>query len=111
MTFSIVAYDSAAQAWGVATQSKFLAVGAVVLWARAKAGAIATQSYANTTFGPKGLRLLAKGLSAQETLDRLLAADKGRHQRQVGVVDRAGRSATFTGSGCHAWAGGLTGEH
>ncbi len=111
MTFSIVAYAPVAREWGVATQSKFLAVGAVVPWAQANAGAIATQSYANTTFGPKGLRLLAKGLSAQETLDRLLAADKGHHQRQVGVVDRAGQAATFTGSGCHAWAGGLTGEH
>jgi uncharacterized Ntn-hydrolase superfamily protein len=111
MTFSIVAYDPAAKEWGAATQSKFLAVGAVVPWAQAKAGVIATQSYANTTFGPKGLRLLAKGLSAQETLDRLLAADKGRDQRQVGIVDRQGSAATFTGSGCHAWAGGLTGKH
>src|SRR5512139_3104954 len=111
MTFSIVAYDPLAREWGVATQSKFLAVGAVVPWAQAAAGAIATQSYANTTFGPKGLRLLAKGLSAQETLDRLLAADKGREQRQVGIVDRQGRTATFTGPGCHAWAGGLTGQH
>ncbi|HTP10563.1 MAG TPA: DUF1028 domain-containing protein [Anaerolineae bacterium] len=111
MTFSIVAYDPAVQDWGVATQSKFLAVGAVVPWAQATAGAIATQSYANTTFGPKGLRLLAKGLNAQETLDRLLAADQGRDQRQVGIVDRAGRAATYTGSACHAWAGGLTGKH
>jgi uncharacterized Ntn-hydrolase superfamily protein len=111
MTFSIVAYDPAAKEWGVVTQSKFLAVGAVVPWAQANAGAIATQSYANTSFGPKGLRLMAKGLSAQETLDRLLAADKGRDQRQVGVVDRDGTAATFTGSGCHAWAGGLTGKH
>ncbi|HSD84912.1 MAG TPA: DUF1028 domain-containing protein [Anaerolineae bacterium] len=111
MTFSIVAYDPVAQEWGVATQSKFLAVGAVVPWARAKAGAIATQSYANTTFGPKGLHWLAKGLSAPDTLERLLAADKGRDQRQVGIVDRAGRAATFTGSGCHAWAGGVTGRY
>jgi uncharacterized Ntn-hydrolase superfamily protein len=111
MTFSIVAYDPLAREWGVATQSKFLAVGAVVPWARANAGAIATQSYANTTFGPQGLRLMAKGLGAQETLDRLLAADKGRDQRQVGIVDREGHAATFTGSGCHAWAGGLTGRH
>ncbi len=111
MTFSIVAYDPIAQEWGVATQSKFLAVGAVVPWAQANAGALATQSYANTAFGPKGLRLMAKSLSARETLDRLLAADKGREQRQVGVVDRKGNVATFTGSGCHAWAGGLTGEH
>lgn len=111
MTFSIVAYDPAAREWGVATQSKFLAVGAVVPWAQAEAGALATQSYANTTFGPKGLRLLAKGYSAQETLDRLLAADKGRAQRQVGIVDRQGEAATFTGSSCHAWAGGVTGKH
>ena len=111
MTFSIVAYDPAAQEWGVATQSRFLAVGAVVPWAKAGAGAIATQSYANTTFGPRGLRLLAKGYSASETLDRLLAADKGRDQRQVGVVDRQGEAATFTGSGCHAWAGGVAGKY
>jgi uncharacterized Ntn-hydrolase superfamily protein len=111
MTFSIVAFDPTAQEWGVATQSKFLAVGAVVPWAKAGAGAIATQSYANTTFGPKGLRLLARGYSAQETLERLLAADKGRDQRQVGVVDRQGNAATFTGSRCHAWAGGVTGKY
>jgi uncharacterized Ntn-hydrolase superfamily protein len=86
-------------------------VGAVVPWAQAKAGAIATQSYANTTFGPKGLRLLAKGVSARETLERLLAADKDRDRRQVGIVDQAGEAATFTGAGCHAWAGGLTGRH
>ncbi len=110
MTFSIVAYDPAAQEWGVATQSKFLAVGAVVPWAQAQAGAIATQSYANTTFGPKGLRLLARGLSAQETLDRLLAADRGREHRQVGIVDRQGNAATFTGTSCHAWAGGQMGR-
>src|SRR5512143_730423 len=103
MTFSIVAYDPVAREWGVATQSKFLAVGALVPWAQANVGAIATQSYANTTFGPKGLRLLAKGLRAQTTLDRLLAADKGRQLRQVGVVDRQGHAATFTGSGCHTW--------
>jgi uncharacterized Ntn-hydrolase superfamily protein len=111
MTFSIVAYDPVANEWGVATQSKFLAVGAVVPWAQANAGVVATQSYANTTFGPKGLRLMTKGLSAQETLERLLVADKGRDQRQVGIVDRAGNAATFTGVGCHAWAGGLTGKH
>jgi uncharacterized Ntn-hydrolase superfamily protein len=111
MTFSIVAYDPVAKEWGVATQSKFLAVGAVVPWAQANAGAIATQSYANTSFGPQGLQLLAQGLSAAETLDRLLADDEGRAQRQVGIVDREGRTATFTGSGCHAWAGGLSGAH
>ncbi len=94
----------------MATQSKFLAVGAVVPWAQANAGAIATQSYANTSYGPNGLALLATGLSAQETLNRLLADDEGRDQRQVGIVDRFGRTATFTGKGCHAWAGGLIGS-
>lgn len=110
MTFSIVAYDPVAREWGVATASKFLAVGAVVPWAQANAGAIATQSYANTSYGPDGLALLAQGLDAAAVLDRLLAEDAGRDQRQVGVVDRQGRAATFTGAGCHAWAGGLTGE-
>jgi len=110
MTFSIVAYDPAAKEWGVATASKFLAVGAVVPWAAANAGAIATQSYANTSYGPNGLALLAQGLGADVVLDRLLADDPGRDQRQVGIVDRRGRAATFTGAGCHAWAGGLTGD-
>ncbi|HZY41032.1 MAG TPA: DUF1028 domain-containing protein [Anaerolineae bacterium] len=110
MTFSIVAYDAAANEWGVATQSKFLAVGAVVPWAQANAGAIATQSYANTSFGPKGLALLSTGLSAPDALDRLLADDDGREHRQVGVVDQLGGAATFTGKDCHAWAGGLIGN-
>ncbi|CAG0930858.1 hypothetical protein PLCT1_01534 [Planctomycetaceae bacterium] len=110
MTYSIVAHDATAKEWGVATQSKFLAVGAVVPWARANAGAIATQSYANTSFGPQGLALLSAGLSAQETLDRLLAADDDREHRQVGVIDQSGGAATFTGKDCHAWAGGLIGN-
>ena len=110
-TFSIVAYDPEANEWGIAVQSKFLAVGAVVPWARAGVGAIATQSYANTSFGPEGLDLMAGGLSAQETLDRLVAADEGRARRQVGAVDAQGRPATFTGSECHDWAGGLIGAH
>lgn len=110
-TFSIVGYDPQAQEWGVAVQSKFLCVGALVSWARAGAGAVATQSYANTSFGPEGLALMEGGLSAQEALDRLIAADDGRARRQVGLVDAAGRTATYTGAECHAWAGGLTGEN
>jgi uncharacterized Ntn-hydrolase superfamily protein len=110
-TFSIVAYDPVVQEWGVAVQSKFLAVGAVVPWAQAGVGAVATQSYANTSFGPEGLALMAQGLSAQETVDRLVAGDEGRARRQVGVVDARGRPATFTGDGCHDWAGGLIGNH
>jgi len=110
-TFSIVAYDPQAQEWGVAVESKFLAVGAVVPWAQAGVGAVATQSYANTSFGPNGLALMAQGPSAQETLDRLVAEDEGRARRQVGLVDAQGRAATFTGDECLAWAGGLTGTY
>jgi uncharacterized Ntn-hydrolase superfamily protein len=108
-TFSIVACDLAEQAWGVAVASKFLAAGAVVPWAQAGRGAVATQSYANTSFGPRGLRLMAEGVCAQDALDQLLAEDEGREQRQVGLVDSQGRAATFTGSECFDWAGGLTG--
>jgi uncharacterized Ntn-hydrolase superfamily protein len=110
-TFSIVACDLEAREWGVAVQSKFLAVGAIVPWARAGVGAVATQSYAKVSFGPEGLELMAGGLSAEEALARLLAADEGRARRQVGLVDARGNAATFTGEACHDWAGGLTGPH
>lgn len=108
-TFSIVACDLENQAWGVAVASKFPAVGAVVPWAQAGAGAIATQSYANTSFGPQGLTFMADNVSAEETLAQLLAGDKEREKRQVGLVDAQGNAATFTGSECFNWAGGLTG--
>ncbi len=110
MTFSIVACDLEEQAWGVAVASKFPAVGAVVPWVQAEAGAVATQSFANTSYGPRGLALMATGLSAQETLERLLEDDPDRELRQVGLVDAKGGSATFSGSGCFAWAGGVSGE-
>ena len=108
-TYSICASDLDAGRWGVATQSKFLAVGSVVPWAVPHVGAIATQSYANPRYGPDGLALLRDGLSAEEVVERLTAADEDREVRQLGVVDREGGAATFTGSGCHAWAGGRTG--
>ncbi len=108
MTFSIVATDGIA--WGVAVASKFLAVGAAVPAARAGVGAIATQSYANLAYRPDGLARLAAGASARETLDALTAADDQREQRQAGIVDGHGGTATFTGSGCHPWAGGVTGS-
>lgn len=108
-TFSIVAHDAATGDVGVAVASKFLAVGSVVPWARADAGAVATQSFANVRFGPDGLALLAQGADAETTLARLLATDEGRESRQVGVVDLRGGAATFTGSECHPWAGGVTG--
>src|SRR5919198_3716674 len=109
-TYSIVACDLGAGQWGVAVQSKFLAVGAVVPWAEPGVGAIATQSYANPSYGPDGLALLRSGKSAQETVDALVSADKDRDKRQIGIVDAQGRGATFTGPGCHDWAGGRTGD-
>jgi uncharacterized Ntn-hydrolase superfamily protein len=110
-TFSIVAYDPHVPAWGVGVQSKFLAVGAVVPWAQAGIGALATQAYANTSYGPDGLASMAQGASAQETLAALIAQDEERARRQVGLVDARGRPATYTGDACQAWAGGLTGTH
>ncbi len=110
MTFSIVACDLDAPAWGVAVASKFPAVGAVVPWAQAEAGAVATQSFANTSYGPRGLELMGKGNSAEETLARLLQDDKDRDLRQVGLVDVNGHAATYTGEGCFPWAGGVSGE-
>ena len=109
MTYSIVAADPDAHEVGVATQSKFLAVGAVVPWARGDVGAVATQSFADATFGPRGLELLASGVEPQTALDRLLGVDEGREQRQVGVVDAVGRSASFTGTKCFEHAASITG--
>ena len=109
-TYSIVACDAEAGQWGVAVQSKFLAVGSVVPWAEPHVGAIATQSYANPRYGPDGLALLREGKSAQEVIDALTAADDDRAQRQVGVVDANGGAASFTGDECHDWAGGRTGK-
>src|SRR3954454_16794323 len=108
-TYSIAACDLEAGQWGVATQSKFLAVGSVVPWAEPGTGAIATQAYANPRYGSDGLALLREGLSAEEVVERLTAADEGREERQLGVVDREGKSASFTGKECLDWAGGRTG--
>jgi uncharacterized Ntn-hydrolase superfamily protein len=108
-TYSIAACDLEAGQWGVATQSKFLAVGSMVTWAEPHVGAVATQAYANPRYGPDGLALLREGLSAEEVVERLTSADDGREQRQLGVVDSEGRGASFTGSECHDWAGGRTG--
>jgi uncharacterized Ntn-hydrolase superfamily protein len=109
-TYSIAACDPEARQWGVATQSKFLAVGAVVPWAEPGVGAIATQAYANPRYGPEGLALLREGLSAEEVVERLTSADEGRDHRQLGIVDREGRGATYTGAECMEWAGGRTGK-
>jgi uncharacterized Ntn-hydrolase superfamily protein len=108
-TFSIAACDLEAQEWGVAVQSKFLAVGSVVPWAEPDVGAIATQAYANPRYGPDGLALLREGLSATEVVERLVKDDGDRDGRQVGVVDASGVGAAWTGSGCLNWAGHRTG--
>jgi uncharacterized Ntn-hydrolase superfamily protein len=109
-TYSIAACDPDARQWGVATQSKFIAVGSVVPWAAPEVGAIATQAYANPRYGSGGLALLNEGLSAEEVVEKLTSADEGRDHRQLGVVDREGRAATYTGKECMEWAGGRTGE-
>jgi uncharacterized Ntn-hydrolase superfamily protein len=108
-TYSIAACDLERGQWGVATQSKFLAVGSVVPWAEPGVGAIATQAYANPRYGPDGLALLRQGLAAEEVVRRLTEADDGRAERQLGVVDATGRGATYTGEECHDWAGGRAG--
>ena len=110
-TFSIVGYDAETGDLGIAVQSKFFAVGSVVPWAEAGAGAIATQSWANTTYGPNGLKLLKSGLSAEQTLERLIADDPGRATRQVGIVDAKGNVANYTGDECNEWAGAVSGKH
>src|ERR1700693_1020777 len=111
MTFSIVAADPSAGECGVAVASKFRPAGAVSAGARGGVGASATQSYANTSFGPDGLDLLAKGVPPRDAIDRLTAADPDSVKRQLRIVDMHGGAATFTGSGCFPWFGGLTGDH
>lgn len=110
MTFSIVAYDPVGPTWGVAVASKFLAVGALVSWARADAGAVATQALARVSFGPQGLGWMAGGVSAEETLKQLLENDDMRNHRQVGLVDALGGVAAYTGPECIPWAGHRSGK-
>jgi uncharacterized Ntn-hydrolase superfamily protein len=108
-TYSIAACDLETRQWGVAVQSKFLAVGALCPFAEPEVGAVATQSFVNPRYGPDGLALLREGLTAEEAVERLTAADHGREHRQLGIVDGQGRAATYTGSECVDWAGGRTG--
>jgi uncharacterized Ntn-hydrolase superfamily protein len=110
-TFSVVAYDPDQKEWGVAVASKYLAVGAVVPWAKAGAGAVATQSYPNTTYGPEGLKLMGEGKSAEEAIKAVTDADKQKDLRQVGMVDAKGNPANFSGDRCNKWFGGKTGKH
>ena len=110
-TFSIVGFDPVTGDLGVAVESKFFGVGSVVPWAKAKVGAIATQSSANTTYGREGLTLLEAGKSARETLNQLTTGDSGRDNRQAGIVDAKGNAASFTGAKCNAWAGHIEGTN
>ncbi|MBT7923651.1 MAG: DUF1028 domain-containing protein [Opitutae bacterium] len=109
-TFSIVARDPATGELGIAVQSKFVAVGSVVPWAKAGVGAIATQSWANTRYGPVGLDLLERGVSPEKVIERMTEADGNRENRQVGIVSADGNASTFTGKKCLSWAGGKTGK-
>ncbi len=104
-TFSIVAFDPATGDLGIAVESKFLSVGAVVPWAQAGVGAIATQSWANTSYGPRGLRMLKQDMTPKQVGAKLVRADKDARQRQFGIVDAKGRAFTYTGEGCFDWAG------
>jgi uncharacterized Ntn-hydrolase superfamily protein len=108
-TYSICACDLDAQQWGVAVQSRFLAVGSIVPWAEPFVGAVATQAWANPRYGPEGLALLREGLSADDVVVRLTDADEQRAERQLGVVDGAGKGASYTGAECKDWAGQRTG--
>jgi uncharacterized Ntn-hydrolase superfamily protein len=110
-TFSIVACDPDANELGVAVQSKFLSVGAAVPWVEGGVGAIATQAWANTTYGPRGLALLRSGSAPTEVIESLTQDDPDADQRQVGIVDAGGRAATYTGEKCMEWAGGKTGTN
>ena len=110
-TYSIVAFDPATGDLGIAVQSKVFGVGSVVPWAKAGVGAVATQSYANTTYGPEGLKLMADGKTPEAVLKQLTEADPARALRQVGMVDAKGRAASFTGKRCNDWAGHKVGKH
>ena len=109
-TFSIVALDRKNGDLGVAVQSKFIAVGSVVPWAKAGVGAIATQASANVSYGPKALRMLEEGLMSSAVLERLLLEDQQNRGRQVGIVDAKGTVAAYTGTGCMEWAGHVAGD-
>jgi len=110
-TFSIVGYDPEEPAWGIAIASRFLAVGAQTCWGDSDAGVVVLQAYLNARNGPEGLRLLRRGLPAEEVIERLMDKDPRRHLRQMAVIDLLGRVAAYTGDGCQEWAGHVVGSH
>lgn len=109
-TYSIVAYDFETGDLGVAVQSRYFSVGSIVPWAEAGVGAIATQSFVNVSYGPKGLELLKEGLTAKEVAERLVSEDEGRDYRQLGIVDAKGNATAYTGPKCLEWAGSKIGK-
>ena len=110
-TYSIIAVDSATGEIGAAVQSHWFSVGNLVIWADAGVGAVATQSFVNPSYGPRGLELMRSGLSPQQTLDMLLEEDEGREFRQAAFIDTKGNSVAFTGEKCIAAAGHLSGKY
>jgi uncharacterized Ntn-hydrolase superfamily protein len=110
-TFSIVAFDPSTRELGVAVHSRYFSVGSVVPWAEAEVGAVATQSFVNVSYGPRGLQLLKNGLSVDEVIAKLTSEDEERDYRQVGIIDAKGNAAAFTGKKCLQWAGSKTGPN
>ena len=110
-TFSVVAFDPLSGDLGVAVQSKFFGVGTVVPWAKANVGAVATQSYANITYGPEGLSLLEQNIHPKVALMQLTNSDNDNAYRQVSMIDASGRTSSFTGSRCNDWAGHIAGPN
>jgi uncharacterized Ntn-hydrolase superfamily protein len=110
-TFSIVAFDPKTKNLGVAVQSRYFSVGTAVPWAQAEVGAIATQSFVNISYGPRGLRLLKKGLTINQVIEKLTNKDKSRDYRQLGIIDAKGNAAAYTGTKCMHWAGSKIGRN
>lgn len=110
-TFSIAAFDPKTRNLGVAVQSRYFSVGTAVPWAQAQVGAVATQSFVNISYGPRGLKLLKKGLTVKEVIEKLTSKDKSRDYRQLGIIDGKGNPAAYTGTKCLKWAGSKTGKN
>lgn len=110
-TYSIVARDTVTGEMGVAVQSHWFSVGSIVAWGKAGVGVVATQSFVNPSFGPRGLNLLENGLSPQMAVDALLKVDEGRAVRQLAILDKNGNVAAYTGDNCIDFAGHITGNN
>jgi uncharacterized Ntn-hydrolase superfamily protein len=110
-TFSIVALDPKTMNLGVAVQSRYFSVGTAVPWAKSGVGAVATQSFVNISYGPRGLNLLRRGFKVHEVIQKLTSKDKNREYRQLGIIDAKGNAVVYTGAKCLEWAGSRTGKN